>query len=280
MALATLLATRLMVTQDNFLTMVDTEREMLRARQLAQGGVDWARAVLLEDMLSSNVDHLDEPWAREVPVVEAEGGQLGGRLTDAQARFNINDLIDGAGQAVDRDTLAVYRRLLAAVQLDGALAGNLADWMLQASRRAGAAAGAPPGQRAYFSTADLALVPGYTAAARERLQPYLVALPALTPININTADAPVLAAAADVSADAAARIVQMRTAAWFRDGADFANRAKPATAAGRLWATRSDFFEAQVTARHGDAQVMTRTLLRRQPERGRVDIAAVQFGGA
>jgi type II secretory pathway component PulK len=54
MALATLLATRLMVAQDGFLTLVGTERELLQARMLAQGGVDWARAVLLEGVASEN----------------------------------------------------------------------------------------------------------------------------------------------------------------------------------------------------------------------------------
>jgi general secretion pathway protein K len=229
-------------------------------------------------MLSSNVDHLDEPWAREVPVIEAEGGQLGGRLRDAQALFNINDLLDASGQAIDRQSLTAYERLLAALQLDEALGANLAAWMLRNSQQSAIADG-PGGTRRYFATGDLAQVAGYSEDARNRLQPYIVALPAWTAINVNTADPVVIAAATGMAPDEATRSVETRNRAWFRDGADFTGRARPDPAFQRLWATQSDFFEAQVTARHGDATVMARTLLHRQPERGRVDVAAVRFGG-
>jgi general secretion pathway protein K len=282
MALATLLATRLLVTQDRFLTLTKTERELLQARQLVQGGVDWARAVLLEDMRSSSVDHLDEPWAREVPVIEAEGGQLSGRLRDAQSRFNINNLIGADGNSVDRDMLLAYMRLLSAVQIDSALGPRLAERMLQASRRATASLDPKMSvpRQSSFSLADLAQTMGYAADVVDRLQPYLVALPARTAINVNTADAVVLSAVADLSPLEAAKAVELRQHHWFADTADFANRVNPRATARQLWATQSSYFEAQVTARYGDVRVMTSTLLCRQLDQGRVSIIATQYGGS
>jgi general secretion pathway protein K len=276
MALATLLATRLMAAQDSFLGGVQTERDIRQARLLAQAGVDWGRAVLLEDMTANSVDHLGEAWARQVPAIDAEGGQMGGYLRDALSCFNINNLVDESN-AIDRDMLMAYMRLLDRVGVDAALGPRLAEWMV---RGGGGAQGArmPAVPRAYFALADLAQVAGYTPEVRGRLRPYLAALPQRTAINVNTADAVVLAAAADLSPDEAARAVAQRQTSWFRDSTDFANRSNSRLAARRLWTTQSNYFLAHVTAVFGDARVITTALLRRQPGLDRVEVAAMQYG--
>lgn len=273
MALATLLATRLLAAQDDFLGQVQSERDLRQARLLAEGGVDWARAVLLEDQRTTSVDHLGEAWARPVPAMEAEGGQVGGYLSDALARFNINDLLDDSN-GVDRAMLNAYSRLLAGVGADTALAPRLADWMARSA--AGQGERGLPGVRNYYSLADLAQVPGYTPDLLQRLRPHLVALPQRTAINVNTADAVVLAAAADLSPGEAARAVAARQAGWFRDTADFLSRLNVRDAGNGLLTTRSDFFLARVTAAYGDAKVALGALLRRRA--GRVDLAAMEYG--
>ena len=56
-----------------------------------------------------------------------EGGQIGGSIDDAQARFNVNNLaVDGI---VSRVELLRLRRLLEILELPQALADALADWI-------------------------------------------------------------------------------------------------------------------------------------------------------
>jgi len=277
-AMATLLAARLLVAQDAFVTQIQAERDILQAEQIARAGVDWARAMLMEDMMSNDVDHPGEPWAREVPAIDAEGGRISGRLRDAQARFNINALI-GSQNAIDRPMLAAYVRLLGAAGVDPALGPRLAEWMRMSGERKAARDGreSMPGGRLWFALADLERVDGYTPAVLERLLPHLVALPLRTPINVNTADVIVLAAAGLTPAQAAGA-VETRQRNWFRDVGDFVDRTRPQGFVAGIAVTQSMFFEAQVAARYHDARLTMIASLRRRPGRG-VDVVIMRVGG-
>lgn len=193
----------------------------LQARQagwILQGGTDWARAILREDARQSTVDHLGELWATplsNVPVTLANGSSavLQGRIDDAQSRFNLSALAnDGVVQA---PALAALEALLEAVQLSRALGAPLAQAIAQHS------AGAP----GWRNADQLASSMGITPANWARLAPYVVILPQQAPVNVNTAEAPVLAAVfADLSLAQAQILVARRNEAYFRDDADLANR--------------------------------------------------------
>ena len=278
MVLATLLATRLIVTQDHFVGLAQTERHLLQARQLARAGLDWGRSVLLEDMNSSSVDHSGEAWAHEMPLMEAEGGKISGHLRDAQSRFNINNLI-GREPAIDPDMLAAYMRILRAANVDPALGPALAEWMLQANQKLiePKRSGTTAVRRLWFSLADLTKVSGYTPELVEKLRAFLVALPMRSPINVNSADAIVLVAAG-LSLDEASRAVALRRSNWFHDAADFINRVNPVNPPKGLLAAQSIFFEATVAVQFGDVRLTSRTMLQRKPGPGRVDVVAVREG--
>lgn len=101
------------------------ERARSQATWILVGALDWARLILRED--KPGVDHLGEPWA--VPLAEArlssflaagkEGSRsadgddgldafLSGSITDAQSRYNLNNLVVG-GQAVPGEVLLLRR---------------------------------------------------------------------------------------------------------------------------------------------------------------------------
>lgn len=62
---------------------------------------------------------------------------------------------------------------------------------------------------------DLLAVPGVTPAMVERLRPFVVVLPTRAPVNVNTAPAEVMAAAADISVSvASAMVVRRKQAPW------------------------------------------------------------------
>lgn len=68
---------------------------------------------------------------------------------------------------------------------------------------------------------DLLAVPGFTPAMVERLRPFVIVLPEVTPVNVNTAPAEVLAAVANVSMSAANTLIVRRKQAPWADKANF-----------------------------------------------------------
>lgn len=204
------------------------ERARAQAVWLAQGATDWARLILREDLVSDSrrdpdaTDTLSEAWAQ--PLAEArlsaflaidrahnaedDAGPelfLSGHITDAQARYNLRNLL--ADGKVLPAQLAVLQRLCASAGLGADLARQLADGLLAASLAAEPSAPLPP-QR----VEDLVWL-GLDAAALDRLAPLLVLLPVATPVNLNTAAREVLAAVLGIDAGSADRLVQARAQA-------------------------------------------------------------------
>ncbi len=170
------------------------------------GAENWAIVVLRRDREDSTIDTLGEDWSTQPPVSFVEGGSIYGRLIDLQGRFNVNNLVTGGEPS--EESVDYYKRLLKLLDLDEELADALVDWidddintrfpdgaedenylLLDTPYRVA--------NRPLSDISELRLVKGYTAEVVARLQPYLVALPGSTPINVNTADAMVLAALAE-----------------------------------------------------------------------------------
>ena len=114
-ALATLVATAIMVSQSTWARQLELNAEHVQARAVLQAGADWARAVLADDRRVSNVDYLGEPWSLRLPPMPVENGELVGQIDDQQGAFNVNNLVlDGK---VNVAQLAHFRRLLAILGL-------------------------------------------------------------------------------------------------------------------------------------------------------------------
>lgn len=199
MALATTLATTLVWHEDAWLQQVATRRELAQTRQLAITGIDWARMVLAEDGRVNRYDYLGEPWATKLPPMPAEGGEIGGHITDEQSRFNLNNLAKN-GQPSPEDILA-YQHLLRKLDLPVDLADALAGWIgntdAAATEDAAYQSLDPPYRSAGRPLTDvdnLLHVRGYTPRIVDRLRPYVTTLPGYNPVNINTASALVISA--------------------------------------------------------------------------------------
>ena len=179
------------------------ERARLQSAWILAGALDWARLILREDARSGGADHLGEPWA--VPLAEARlstflaadkdntddapDAFLSGAITDAQARYNLRNLVDAAtGKVAPAELDGVE----APVRQRSASSTDVAD-------AAGQRAGAPPAP----GSGDASLMPqsvaqlawlGLDADTVRRLAPYVVLLPVRTPVNLNTASREVIAA--------------------------------------------------------------------------------------
>jgi general secretion pathway protein K len=114
---------------------------------------------------------------------------------------------------------------------------------------------------------DLLAVSGFTPAAIETLRNYVIVLPTtvVTPLNVNTAPAEVLAALVpSLSLSDAAAMVSARKTVYYRQKTDFTSLSqmsgKTVTAS---WDVRSDYFLAYSRVRLDRASLDTVSLLYR-----------------
>jgi general secretion pathway protein K len=222
--------------QTRALSIEAAERARAQSAWILNGALDWARLILREDERSNRQqprDSLDEPWA--TPLAEArlssflaadkdnnaDGGPeafISGSISDAQARYNLRNVIGEDGKPVVPE-VAALQRLCSLVGVPSDTASRIvqaladaASWRLQPPEGAGAEAPArpedPPLQPA--RPADLAWA-GLAPATLARLSPYVDLLPQRTPVNLNTAPREVIVAAIDgIDPGTAERLVQAR----------------------------------------------------------------------
>jgi general secretion pathway protein K len=273
-ALAAAVAATVFADQQRWNRAVELRRDQVQAQALAMAGVQWARQILDDDARHSDLDHLGEPWAVSLPPIPLDNGEIRGAIVDAQGRLNINALGDGG------TTADVERRRITAlfVQRGGPVAAldAIADWIDADGivREAGAEdafyAGQPvPGLAAnapVVRIAELANVKGVTPPTLGAVAPYLSALPAGTPVNLNTAPAEVLAAVVDgLGGDQLAALAASRAEKPFMTIADFRSRlpSSAALASEGALAVKSSYFYVTVEARQGETRARARALLHR-----------------
>ncbi|MCI1190434.1 type II secretion system minor pseudopilin GspK [Calidifontimicrobium sp. SYSU G02091] len=219
------LATAMVWQQWRAVQVEAAERARTQSAWILNGALDWARLILREDGRDGGADHLGEPWA--VPLAEArlstflavdrdattdDGPEafLAGAITDAQARYNLRNLVV-QGQVVPAQ-LRVLQRLCEAAGLPASVAEQIAAG-LRAAWSDSADADAPLTPR---HVAELRWL-GVSDDAVQRLAPWLTLLPAPTPVNLNTAPREVLAAVLEgLDAASAERLVQARDRSPFR----------------------------------------------------------------
>lgn len=158
----------------------------------------WARKILAED--PRDRDTPNDLWGQALPPIEVDGGMLNGLIVDLNGRFNINNLLGEEGP--NEVEIARFRRLLAHLALDPALADAVVDWLdADALQRPGGAEDQAylsrrPRHRAanrdLASVSELRAIAGIDADAYAILEPHVTALPLRTAINVNTATVLVL----------------------------------------------------------------------------------------
>ncbi|KVR71415.1 type II secretion system minor pseudopilin GspK [Burkholderia cepacia] len=244
-ALAATLAASVLWRQQVATRDVENQRLATQTMWIERAAVEWARATLRAQSATSNVTFAGQTWSAPVADVplsdllpsdalavnaELSRAWISGSVEDAQARFNLTNLVSRAApgkpwQSNGEGVLA-YRRLLGQLSLDPALAQPTADYMLRSLRDTNGPGGWP---LQLVSVDDLARIPGYDAHAVAALAPFVTILPDLTVVNANTAAEPVLVAAIPtLSASQARRLVDRRATAYFVSTGDIAEYLLPA----------------------------------------------------
>jgi general secretion pathway protein K len=273
-ALAATIAATLLWQQQRWAGEYERRRDQVQAQALAMAGVQWARQILFENAPASMV-HLGQPWAYRLPSTPIENGSIGGYITDAQGRLNVNNLA-AAGNAGDSARVAA-RRLFAEIGIPNSLLNAIVDWIdsddvvtggggaedafYLAQSTPGLAANAPVRR-----VAELLAVRGADPVLIARLRAFVDALDAPTAINVNTAPAEVLVAAiGGLDSAGAAALVASRNTTPFGSVSDFRSRLQRGDLSidETMLSVTSNWFVVSIDARQGDTVARARALLKR-----------------
>jgi general secretion pathway protein K len=202
---------------------IENQESVAQGRLLLTSAQDWARTIL-QDQTHPTYDALSDPWAQ--PLAQTRLDQLGetaplaaratleGGIEDAQARFNLRNLIDATGK-INPVELAVLDKLAGLLGAPSGTAQLIANYLvlsysatapIDAAAAAAAQAGIATTGNIYAGGAgshvlppvfpeDLAAVPGIDPGAAATLAHFVIALDQpSTPVNFNTAPAELMAA--------------------------------------------------------------------------------------
>ncbi len=270
---------------------MENQRLRLQTQWAMRGMVDFARFWLRQD--NPTLTALDGVWAtpieearlddyvdREKVDTEKFDATVSGRALDAQARFNITNLVNVTG-GVSRPNVQAFQRLLSNLQLDRSLAQATADAVLLARPKpratdsgsdgktpaAPVATGGSSEPVAFTQIEDLLAVPGYTPQIIEKLRDFIIVLPKPMAINVNTASAEVLSAITDMSLSEASALTLSNPRKKFVDRTNFQNNIngkKPID--GVEIDVKSNYFLTVIRVRLDRAALDAVALIYRQPD--------------
>jgi general secretion pathway protein K len=282
------------------------ERSRAQSYWVLGGALDWARLILKEDQKGDNrsgnqYDHLGEPWA--VPLAEArlssflaadkdastdDGPEafLSGVIFDAQARYNLRNLIDPSGKPKPEE-LQTLQLLCEYVGASPTVAQLIAQGMGEAVRYTSGATGTNETNAPLLPTSmDQLSWLGVDASSIAKLRPYVTLLPQPSPVNLNTASKEVIAAVIPgLNLAIADRLVQTRQRQPFKQLGDVQTLlATPGqTLDSQRVDVRSRYFEVRGKLRLDDRIVEERSLVERSSSEvialRRERIASVESAG-
>ena len=265
---------------------IENLRLQLQQQWVLRGALDWASLILREDASHSSVDNLDEPWAVTLEETRLDqylegssadaditNATLSGGISDAQARYNLTNLCPNG--IIDYAAVAVFARLLSNASFDPALSLATAELMVESLKSLEDETTDDSNQSApqpirLVQTNDLLAVPGFTTQMLGDLQDYLIFLPQVTPVNINTAPVEVLAALVDTfSQSDASSMVKSRDKASFRNLTDFINRLpdKILSVSPKLASVSTNYFLVNGTIRMAKAGLEMQALFEKSLEK-------------
>ena len=226
-ALATSTAALMLSRQDLWSRQVENLAAHAQADIIARAGIEAMQRALLENAQSADLQPIRQAAATAAAALSIKDVTLELSYTDAQARFNLNNLV--RGERVSEPDVQAFQGILALANLSPDLANAVVD-AIDGDSEVRIPGGAedldylamdPPrraANRVITDAAHLIRLKGYTPEAVSRLLPYLTALPEATTINVNSAPAEALMALAPgLDMSAARRLIAAREQAPFPD---------------------------------------------------------------
>ena len=204
---------------------------------------------------------------------------ISGEITDAQARFNLNNIWRGGAQ-IQAD-INVLRHIFDEAGQDSDLVDTLLDWIdensdtrpLFGAEDVEYLSAAPPQQpyraanQPFASVEELRLVRGFDAETVKELRPFVTALPGFTPINVNTASKKVLRALFEPIEDKAFK--EFIAGIPYKDVPEVDKKLKELAPdlklPGGTYGVSSNYFKVNINVEYGRMARATEALIRRPP---------------
>ena len=276
-ALVAAIAAFMAFRQNLWIRQVENQHDLAQARTVALAAVDLSRLTLQDDARQNQTSNATQAWTIPIPNLPVEQGNAGGRIFDAQGRFNINNLVANGGLISEPD-LDTFKRLLTSLSLSEDLAPAVVDW-IDAGSESRLPGGAKdqyylaldPARRAanrpMFDLNELAMVKGFDAESVKRLAPFVVALPQRTTVNINFAPPEVLMALLPGLETGTAQAIAKRVKTQPFTSLDDFRKLLPGSLGDRVQSDymgiETRYFFSDVDARFGRVTVSYRALLER-----------------
>ncbi len=261
-----------------------------QAMAYALGAEALARQALYEDFTDTGpgVDTLLETWANAIPPFEIDGeGFLEIQARDLNRCFNINALAD---ERDGEQHLKRFKALLGMLGVPDTVADAVRDWLDSDEAVHGFGAEdsdyllfEPPyrtANRPIAHISELRLVAGMDPEYVDALDEHVCVVPALTTeLNVNTAPATLLAAAAvKPDADLLAMQALQESEREFDDIDTFLAAYPDLATAAAVLSVTSSYFEVQVRAQVGESTAMLTSQLYRNPETGAISLLSRDLG--
>ncbi len=171
-----------------------------QAWQYLLGGEEFVKTLI---KLAIDNDKLEELF-KEEKVLPVEGGTITGKLTDLQARLNINGLVNSEG-ALDNIVFERLQNLMEQLEIDPVRLDAIIDWMDPNNEITGSNGAEDnyyfgledpyrTANRPFDSPSEITLVREMSETESKKLLQEISVLPTNTAININTASEAVLRA--------------------------------------------------------------------------------------
>jgi len=215
---------------DNILSTRKTMSTLNRdqAIQVAIGAENWIKQILKQDAINSATDHLNELWAKKLPKLPIDGGDISGEIIDLQSRFNINNIIQSDG-TLNQNQFNQLQRLLRILHLDPNMANVIVDW-IDKDQYTSYPGGAeddiytkmnPPyrtSNQKIITITELLSINSMSIESYKTLAPYITAVPISTQINVNTAGSVILSSLDDgVTQNDIQRLINERNPSGYAD---------------------------------------------------------------
>ncbi|MCR4347278.1 MAG: type II secretion system minor pseudopilin GspK [Sulfuricaulis sp.] len=272
-AIAATTAAYLSFDQQIWLRQAQNLTDRAQAEVVRAGAQEWAITILAKDAKDSKNDDLTEDWAKPLPPLAVEGGQVTGRIFDAQGKFNLNNLVRGG--APSPADIGAFKHLLESFSIDPNLSDAVIDWIDADSNASSAGAEDidylqmkipyRAANQPLQSVEELRLVRGFTKELVDKLRPWISALPQPTETNLNTAPKEVLSAVFYTLPISAIEsfMAQRPYKNQVQMGQELVKLAAGTTLPQAFYGIKSSYFEVEVTTLFGRYQRTTQALIQR-----------------
>ncbi len=253
-----------------------------QANLAAQGSVAWALTVLSQNLKEKQPNKIIDPTPIET-TTQVNHIRIKNSLYDAEGYFNINNVIEKEYQLGLIKLLQTVVPTMTGEQAK-AITDAVIDWLSPAINTpfdryySTLTPGYHSAHMSMSSPSELRLIKGVTPAIFQAVIPYLIALPEVTPININHASIPVLMTLSPtMTAETATQVAKVSKQTPFSSIALFRDLdvMKHHTISEKMMTVESHYFLLKTQVMIGDQQRTFYTLLRRSIKHSQPEINVV-----